>query len=310
MTPDWNDFKIILALARSGSVAGAARILAIDSSTVSRRLAALEEAMGATLVLRGGREFALTTEGRETLAAAEALERVVAEATRTIRSAKLDVSGPVRVSCPPGFLTELMVLLPEVCKKYPSLDLEFAGEYRTVDVSKGEADIALRMFSPSGSGLIARRACEVGWGVYASTGYASENGLPASIEALSRHRLILYVETMHSIAALRWMEDYRTETTRFVRVDNLEIASQVISSGGGIGVMPCFFAGRSPEMVRVFPEPVASTTGWIVYHESARNSARVRVTVETLVEFFESNIDFFSGTSASNSGDTGIGHDS
>jgi len=295
MEPDWDDFKILLAIARGGSVAGAARMLSIDSSTVSRRLAALEESTGATLVLRGGREFALTAEGRAALAAAEALETAVTESIRTIRAAKLDVSGAVRISCPPGFLPELIGLLPAVRKRYPLLDLEFSGEYRTVDLSKGEADIVLRMFSPSGPGLIARRACEAGWGVYASSTYVSEYGLPTSIEALSCHRLILYVETMHSNPALRWMDDYRTESTQFVRVDNLEIASQVISSGGGIGVIPCFHAGRRPEMVKVFPEPVSFATGWIVYHESARDSARLRVTVDTLIEFFESKAALFSG---------------
>lgn len=293
MEPDWNDFKIILALARGGSVAGAARILAIDHSTVSRRLAALEEAMGATLVLRGGREFALTTVGRAALAAAEALEGAVGEVARTIRAAKLEVSGTVRVSCPPSFLPELMRLLPDVRKKHPLLAIEFSGDYRTVDLSRGEADIALRMFRPSEPGLIVRRTCESGWGVYTSRAYVAEHGLPASMEALSRHRLVLYVETMHSIPALRWMEDYRAKTTQITRVDNLDIASEVISSGGGIGVIPCFCAARHPEMVSVFAEPVAFDTGWIVYHEVARDTARVRAVVDVLVVFFESQAEFF-----------------
>jgi len=293
MEPDWNDFKIILALARGGSVAGAARILAIDHSTVSRRLAALEEAMGATLVLRGGREFVLTAEGRAAIVSAEALETAVAQALRTIRAAKLEVSSTVRVSCPPGFLPELMRLLPDVRKKHPLLTIEFSGDYRTVDLSKGEADIALRMFRPSEPGLISRRACESGWGVYASRAYVAEHGLPASMEALSRHCLVLYVETMHSIPALRWMEGYRAETTQISRVDNLDIASQVISSGGGIGVIACFCAARHPEMVNVFPDPVAFDTGWIVYHEAARDTARVRAVVDALVGFFASQAELF-----------------
>ncbi|MEQ1591984.1 MAG: LysR family transcriptional regulator [Thiobacillaceae bacterium] len=293
MEPDWNDFKIILALARAGSVAGAARMLAIDHSTVSRRLAALEDALGATLVLRGGREFSLTDEGRAALVAAEAQETTVAEALRTIRAAKLDVSGAVRVSCPPGFLPELMRLLPDVRKKYPMLDIEFSGDYRTVDLAKGEADMALRMFRPSEPGLIARRACEAGWGVYASNSYVAKHGLPGSPEALARHHLILYAETMHSITALRWLENHRAATTQFSRVDNLEIASQVIASGGGIGVIPYFFAARHQEMVSVFADPVASDTGWIVYHETARDTARVRAVVDILTAFFESQPELF-----------------
>jgi DNA-binding transcriptional LysR family regulator len=294
MEADWNDFKIILALARCSSVAGAARMLAIDHSTVSRRLAALEDALGATLVLRGGREFALTAEGRAALAAAEVQEATVAGALRTIRAAKLDVSGAVRVSCPPGFLPELMRLLPDVRKKHPLLDIEFSGDYRTVDLAKGETDMALRMFRPDEPGLIARRVCEVGWGVYASNDYVAEHGLPDSPEALARHRLILYAETMQGIPALHWMENYRAETTQISRVDNLDIASQIILSGGGIGVIPCFCAARHQEVVSVFADPVASVTGWIVYHETARDTARVRVVADALVGFFEAQDGLFS----------------
>ena len=295
MEPDWDDFKIILALAQGRSVAGAARILSIDHSTVSRRLVALEEAIGATLILRGGREFTFTAEGRTVLVAAETLEMAVAEAVRTIRAAKNEVSGIVRVSCPPGFLPELMRLLPVAHKKYPLLAIEFSGDYRTVDLSKGEADIALRMFRPGESGLVIRRACEAGWGVYASNAYIAEHGLPPSAAELSRHRLVLYAETMHGVAALRWLEGYRKATTQIARADNLEIASQVISSGGGIGVIPCFFAARHPEMVSVFPEPIECATGWIVYHESARDTARVRAVADALIGFFESNAELFAG---------------
>ena len=91
--PEWGDFKLMLTLAKQGSIAGAARALSVDGSTVSRRLAALEKAVGATLILRGGREFSLTPEGRSAVADAEAIDITVLTARSAIRTAKRDVRG-------------------------------------------------------------------------------------------------------------------------------------------------------------------------------------------------------------------------
>lgn len=295
MEPDWSDFKVLVALARGGSVAGAARELNIDHSTVSRRLAVLEDAVGARLIVRGGREFAWTAEGRAALAAAEAMEAAVSVATRTVRTAKLEAEGAVRVSCSPGFVPILMRMLPAVRAKHPLLDIEFSGNYNRVDLAKGEADIAIRMSLPSEPDLIARRVLECGWCAFASRDYVAAHGLPATHEELAKHHLVLYITTMHGIAPLRWMEDHRGAGTQITRVDNLEIMSQILSSGGGIGVLPYFIGDENANLVRVFREPIGSNTGYIVYHEAVRNTVRVRATVDALVEFFERHAALFTG---------------
>jgi len=297
MGPNWDDFKVLLALARGGSVAGAARSLCVDHSTVSRRLAALEEAVGVRLLLRGGREFGWTAEGHAALAAAEAIERAVAEGLRTCRAAKLEVSGSIRLSCPSGVVATLVKLLPAMREKHPALAVEVIGDNRTIDLAKGEADIALRMFRPTEAGLVARRTLEMGWGVYASRAYIAEHGLPASADDLSGHRLVLYLDSLLRVPGPRWLEDHRGPDTLCMRVDNTEVASSAIASGGGIGIIPCFEAAGHPEMVRVFPEPVAFNTGWIVYHEASRDTARVRAAVDALVEFFEAHAAVFAGRS-------------
>jgi DNA-binding transcriptional LysR family regulator len=300
--PEWSDFKVILALARGGSVAGAARVLGVDHSTVSRRLAALEETLGTCLVVRGGREFSWTAQGRIALSAAEALESTVADATRAIRSAKLEVAGSVRVTCPSGFVTTLNRMLPPLLAKHPLLSLELSADNRTVDLARGEADVAIRMFKPSDPGLVCRRTLEVGWGVFASSAYVAESGTPATVEDLSKHRLVLYIEALHRVAGPRWMEEHRGTATSIMRVDNTEVAGQALSSGGGIGVIPCFAASQRPELVRIFPDPVATASGWLVYHETVRDSARVRTAIDVLVEFFETHAELFAGRPAALSG--------
>jgi DNA-binding transcriptional LysR family regulator len=291
MEPEWSDLKIILALSRAGSVAGAARALGVDQSTISRRLTALEESVGARLLLRGGREFAFTTEGRAMCNAAEAMEAAIGEASRAVRVAKLEVSGTVRVSSPPAFVPELMIGIVRLRERYPALDVQISGSYGTVDLAKGEADMAVRGFKPTEPDLVARKLTDAAWGVFASRAYADAKGLPKNHGELSKHALVVYQPSMHTVAALRWMDDHRGDATQLTRVDNLEIASEVIGAGAGCGVLPAFVASKRSDLVSVFPEKIWQNTIYCVFHESARDTARVRAAFEMFATYFEACAD-------------------
>jgi DNA-binding transcriptional LysR family regulator len=184
-------------------------------------------------------------------------------------------------------------MLPPLREKQPSLKLDISGDLRKVDLLKGEADIAVRMIRPSETDLVARRCFDCGWFVYTSVTYSGTRGTPASLDELKDHHLVLYDESMHNVEPLRSLEAYRGKD--FVRVDNLEIASQLVAAGTGIGVLPAFFTQNVTGLLRVFPQAIASNIGWVVYHESAREKARVRCGVDALVEFFESNAAVFTG---------------
>jgi DNA-binding transcriptional LysR family regulator len=296
--PDWNDFKIILALASGCSVAGAARALGVDGSTISRRLAALEESLGARLIVRGGQKFAWTSEGRRVLAAAEAIQATVLETTRAVHSAKADTAVSVSMSCPPGLITTITRLMSALKAKQPELTLELCGENRAVDISKGEADIALRMFRPSDPGLVCRQVFEIGWAVYAAASYLAEQPLPAVFGDLGAHRIVRYVPSMHKVPGPRWLEEHRGAAVGSVQVDNTEAAAHLVAAGSGIGVLPCPVADLRGDVVRVFAEPVAFGTGFLVYHESARDCAAVRAAVNALAEVFDEHRTLFSGRSA------------
>ena len=295
MDPDWSDLKIILALSRAGSVAAAARALGVDQSTVSRRLTALEESVGARLIVRGGREFALTAEGRAMAAAAESVEAAIGEASRAVRVAKLEVSGTVRVSCPPAFVTHLSTAIASVREKYPALVAEINGAYGTVDLAKGEADIAVRGFRPTEPDLVVRKLIEVDWGLFASAAYAASRALPTTHEELPEHALVLYAPSMHSVRGLRWMDDHKGEAVQLTRVDNLEIAAEVIASGCGIGVLPWMIARRRG-LAPVLAQPVWTNTIFGVVHESARDTARVRSALDAFAAYFEANAHEFRAT--------------
>lgn len=292
---NWDDYRLLLALSRGRSIAGGARILGVDSSTVSRQLAATERSLGACLVLRGGREFTFTAEGKAALVAAEQMESIVANVTRAIRTAKTDIDGVVKVSVVPSMLRILMPLLAIASAKHPKLSIELSAANHTVNLAKGDADIAVRMTQPTEVDLVARRAIEMGFGVFASKSYAARCGLPATREELARHRLIQYAEAMLHLSWFGWIESYASKGAPVSRADSTEMALGLISSGMGVGVLPCIMGDHAPDLVRVFAEPVAYASGWIVYHETARNSARVRAVADMLAGFLETQVAPLSG---------------
>ncbi len=272
---DWNELKVLPALARGGSFAGAARELELDISTVSRRLVSLEESLGATLLARGGRVFEWTAEGKVALYFANTMEQQALEAERTIKAAKTEIAGTVRISAPAG-VVPLTKIMADMRKQYPQLVVELNAENHIVDLSKGEADIAIRFRKPTEQDLVCRRAVEVGWGVFAAKDYIAKHGMPASADDLSKHPLILYTRgKLGDIGPYSWLEKYSTAANSIARVDSSEGAAIAIKEANALGLSCYFIAATYPELVPVFSEPVTVSTGHLVYHESARNTACV-----------------------------------
>lgn len=303
MDPDWSDFKILIALNNAGSMAGASRLLGVDASTVSRRLAALEEAIGATLVIRGGRDFAITADGRSVLAAAHEMADAAARAANAIRAAKQNVAGLVRLSCIAAFAPALSDLLPIVKERHPALDLAILVANRPVDLMRGEADLGLRLFRPLEPDLVIKRTSDCAWGVYAARLYAEKKGLPASSEDLSDHQLIFYDEKLHHLPGPDWMERHAPRSGSHIRADSSHTVSQLIASGAGIGVITCMQGDSDPSLIRVFPEPIASQACYIVYHECLRGSARIRIMADLLAEFLKGKETKFAGRDGQFRGD-------
>ena len=287
--PEWSDFKIILALGRGGSVAGAARILGVDSSTVSRRLAAAEEALGSVLIVRGGRDFCLTAEGRTAFAAAENMEATISSAMNTIRAAKTEREGLVRISCVPGLAEFFIPFQDRVEQLHPKLHFEITAAFQPADLARGEADIALRIGEPKAPDLIGKKSFEVGLRLYTSKTYAAQHGLPRNLEDLQNHRIVHYVKVYSHIPHFNWIEKYFRPDTSILRTEGTDKAFNLIRSGGGIGIVDCYRAEQSSDVIAVLPEHVVQAPGWIVYHESQRNTVRIKEAVNMLAEFLKEN---------------------
>ena len=290
----WTDYKVLLALGEGGSIAGAARLLAVDASTVSRRLAAAEEALGAVLIIRGGRDFVFTAEGRMALEAARGMQRLAVSVAGAIRAAKTAAEGLVRISCVPGLAGPLLEFQAAVEAKYPNLHVEVSADFERADLAKGETDIALRMAEPQQPDLIANQCFEIGLTLFAAKSYVARHGLPATEVELGNHKLILYTRRFAELPAFNWLERYAAANAHTMRADGPDMMLGLVSAGGGIGIID-FHGDAAPDLVRVFAQPSAFVRGWLVYHESARNTARVKAVVEMLVAFLKAQAPLLSG---------------
>lgn len=296
--PEWSDFRFILALGRSGSVAGAARSLSVDDSTVSRRLAAAEKAFGAVLIVRGGTKFAFTAEGKAALAAAEAMEAAVSAASAAVRTSKTELEGVVKISCAPSALHFLLPFPQEVSERHPDLHVELMSTREVIDLAKGDADIALRGVRPTDLDLVVRHQFEWGFAAYATAAYLREHGRPASVSELGPHQLVRYDESFRRASFATWIEPFVSKTTPNIRVDSVDMAQSMIAAGRGIGVLPTVQGDVDPRLTRVFPEVIDMMHGWIVYHESSRGSKKVEAVSNALIEYFIARRQLMSGRSS------------
>jgi len=280
---DWNDVRMFLGVARTGQILGASRRLGVNHATLSRRVTALEEALGTRLLVRRTNGCELTAEGEIFLHAAERMETEMLAAQSKIGRIDTAIAGTVRIGAPDGFgVAFLASRLGKLARLHPDLKIQLVPVPRSFSLSQREADIAISIEQPQEGRLVSSKLTDYSLGLYASRGYLEEAGTPSAVDALKDHSLIGYVEDLLYSASL----DYTGEVLRGWD-SSFEISSAIgqteaVRSGAGIGILHSYIARQYPELVPVLPKIRIRRTYWTLYHESARDLARVRTAAEFL----------------------------
>jgi|GEM_PF-5510921 len=293
--PNWSDFRVVLALRNEGSVAGAARVLGVDGSTVSRRLAAAEEAFGATLIVRGGGDFVFTPEGSAIANAAEKMDATVNTTRISVRSMREAPAGTVKVACVPTAAHVLRPLVDEIAQTHSGLHVDLMSSISGIDLGKGDADIAVRTIPPKDPGLIIATAFTWGSCLYGSKDYLMKHGRPDAPEGLRDHTLVRYGGPLLHTKAFGWVEQFADPDRPATRVENSDSARIIIEHGGGIGPLFCAVGDTCTSLERVFPNPFDQMDSWVLYHESTRGSHRMRVVLDALVAFLRNKRTMLTG---------------
>jgi DNA-binding transcriptional LysR family regulator len=273
---NWDDLRVFLAVARGGSLAAAARRVGQDATTVARRLARLEAALGATLFEQGGAGHVATEAGLALVAHAETMESG-AQAVADAMDAEGGLGGSIRVSVSEGFGTFFVApRLGRFAVANPGVAIDLIASTGFLNPSRREADVAIMLARPRGGPVIAAKLTDYRLGAYASRAAVAEDGPIGSVAMLGRRRLIGYVPDLIYAPELRYLAEVDERLAPTLRSSSIAAQARLIASGAGCGILPCFIGDADPDLVRVLPGEIAIQRGfWLVVHRDRRHVARI-----------------------------------
>jgi DNA-binding transcriptional LysR family regulator len=284
---DWDDLRYFLAVARHGSTVAAARALGMNQSTVQRRLAELERGIGRPLFTRQPTGYRLTELGREMVAPAERIEQAVLAFQHELEAATRDASGVLRVACPEPIVYRITqsTLLERFQAKHPNLRVEFVMSDKYIDLSKGEADVALRSGDTDDAELVGRKIADSLWAVYASRRYIEQHGKPERVADLETHLLVGLDETMAKHRAATWLARVAPNAKIVARNNSVLGLVYAVKSGIGLSPLPTALGDNEPDLVRVLgPIPELARIWRVLAHPGARRTPRVSAFFDFIAE--------------------------
>jgi DNA-binding transcriptional LysR family regulator len=285
---NWDDVRIFLAVARAGQFLGAARRLELNHATVSRRIAALEEALRAKLFRRLTTGSELTPAGTRVLDLAERMEADMIAARSTLAGEGDDISGTVRIGAPDGFgVAFLAKHLGSLTAAHRELTIQLVPVPRSFSLSRREADIAITVERPTEGRLVAGKLVDYTLGLFASRAYAEANGLPKSAAELKNHTLIGYVPDLIVSPSLDYDAEFSPEWRSAFAISSALGQAEAVRAGAGIGILHTFIARSMPDLMPVDIVAPIRRAYWLVYHESVRPMRRVQLVASYITKAVE-----------------------
>jgi len=281
----WDDLRVFLAVHRLGSYKSAARALGVDATTVGRRIGTLETALGTRLFLRTPDRLQSTAAGLKLVPRAERMEAEALELERELQADDSKLEGSVRVTAPDGFVQ--YILLPALSRfrrEHPRLCIEFRADVRVLDLSRREADVAVRLFRPKEPALVARRLGELRFALFASEAYLERRAAPRKLSALAAHDFIGADASLDDLPHAKWLRRAIPKARYALRANSTTAQALACTEGHGIALLPTFVAAREPKLLPVLPRLAGPTREvWAVTHADLRTSARTVAFVNWLV---------------------------
>jgi DNA-binding transcriptional LysR family regulator len=281
---DWNELRSFLAIARQRSLQGAARALGVNHSTMFRRLNALEARLGVRLFDRAPRGYVLTAAGEQMLASAERVEDEILGLERRLLGGDVRLAGTLRVTTTDTLMHGLLgPHLRTFQEAYPAIELELITGNAFFDLSKREADVALRPSRQPGDAMVGRRLAAIAVALYGDRDYLAKRGRPARAAELAGHPLIMGDASLAHLSATRWLATHAPAAASVLRCNSWLSQCAAARAGLGLAALPCFLGDPTPELVRVLPpQPELAGELWLVTHPDLRRTARVRAFMEML----------------------------
>lgn len=287
---DLDRLRVFHAVAQAGSFTHAGEQLELSQSAVSRQIGALEDELNVPLFTRHARGLVLTEQGARLFQATEQIFAQIAEVREDILESRETARGDLRVTATTGI--GVYWLAPRIHKfiaRYPDVNIHLIIDDGELNLAHREADVALRMRQPTQGDLIQRKLFDVCYHVYGSRAYIDGRGMPACVEELDKHSVIVYGAAPPELAGVNWLTEIGRKPgdprRAALYVNNIIGMSRAIETGVGLGALPDYLTFGKPEFVRVLPDvrPLHFEMH-LCYPEALKGSKRVAIFRDFLVE--------------------------
>lgn len=281
--PSADDLLILLAVGRTGRYVSAAEQLGINHTTISRRIAALEEAIGARVLTRVGSSWELTDRGRDVLSAAEAVEAAV-HSLDGDRGHSPTLAGVVRISATDGFSAYIAApAAAHVQRSHPNVAVEIVAATRRASQQRSGVDIEIVVGEPTVRRALAIRLGDYRLGLYGSRDYLAEHGAPTSVDDVAAHPLVYFIDSMLQVDDLDLAANVAPAMRESITSTNVFVHVEATRAAAGLGLLPCFMADRWPDLIRVLPTAVsARLTYWLVTRAETLRRPEVSAVVDAI----------------------------
>ncbi|MDA8484103.1 LysR family transcriptional regulator [Pseudomonas resinovorans] len=289
MNFDWNDIPLLLKLAESGNMAQTARELGLVTSTVSRRVAAAEQALGIRLFIRDNTGYQPTAGGKILLSHADTIvDRVKTMLLESQEEARA-ISGAVNITAIDVLLSHWLVRhVPALLAKHPRLELNLIGDFRELSFTRREADLALRLNRPSAdAALRMRKIGTLGFAVY-----GAENFSGATRKDWPALPWLSFPDEMARLAEMQWLA--KIGPLQKIRLTSIAMIASACEAGVGIALLPCVVGDRLG-LVRLQQETESQRELWLLSHKDAGQVARFRAVSQWLSEQAEQDSELLAG---------------
>lgn len=286
---NWDHLRFFAALAHTGTLAGAARMLHVEHTTVARRIQILEERMGHALFVRDAGGHKLTQAGHQLLPVVQAMEKAVQGVEQVALPAASADTGPVglvRVGATEGLGTQLLAgQLARLTLRHPQLSVDLLALPRLLHLSRREADIVISLERPKRGTVVVSKLADYHLYLYGERQYLARHPLVCSSEDLRHHRFIHYVDDLLFSKELQLLAQLHKPARFVFRSTSIAAQYEAVRAGAGLAVLPAFMADRDATLSRVLPQQAHFLrTFWMSMPQEARTVARIQTVWRFLKE--------------------------
>lgn len=269
----WDDLRLIRAVAEAHGLPGAAAQIGVNHSTVFRRLKQIEDLLGLVLFERHRTGYTPTAAGEEIVALAERLGEEIRTVTRRLIGRGASPAGELRVTTADSLLVYLLTpLLGRFRETCPDLRLDIVVSNQALNLSKRDADVAIRATDRPPENLVGRRMAQIAWALYGRTGE------PVDPERIYERNWVSLGDNMAALQTVRHVNERVAPERIAYKVNSVLGLAEAVEAGLGIGHLPCFVADAMPTLTRLAPpEPSFAADLWLLTHPDLRHAPRVRV---------------------------------